>query len=195
MSRPPRVLGFTYLGPYRYFLTFCTFERRETFRDAAAANLALAQFRRTARAAGFAILTYCLMPDHAHLLVEGKTVTADLRKFVKRAKQSTGQAHAHRAGVRLWQDGYHDRVLRPSDDAKAVARYIIENPVRAGLVRVPTEYPHLGSDVWSLEELIDSSPLTFSDAGSASRHPAYMCGAGAYVGRVPRSGPAGAGGT
>jgi putative transposase len=156
MSRPPRVPGFNYLGPYRYFLTFCTFERRETFRDSAVVTLPLTQFRRTARTSAFVILAYCLMPNHVHLLVEGKTATADLRRFIKRAKQSAGQAYAHRAGVRLWQDGYYDRVLRPADDAKAVARYIIENPVRAGLVRVPTEYPHLGSDVWRVEELIDS---------------------------------------
>ena len=156
MSRPPRVPGFHYLGPYRYFLTFCTSERRETFRDAAVAHLVLTQFRRTARASAFAILAYCLMPDHVHLLVEGTAADADLRRFVKRAKQGTGQAYMHRAGEPLWQEGYYDRVLRPTDDAKAVARYIIGNPVRAGLVRVPSEYPHLGSDVWGLEELIDS---------------------------------------
>ena len=96
------------------------------------------------------------MPDHVHLLVEGKTATADLRRFIKRAKQGAGQAYAHRAGVRLWQNGYYDRVLRPADDAKAVARYIIWNPVRAGLACVPSEYAHIGSDVWALDELIES---------------------------------------
>ena len=156
MSRPPRIAGFDYRGPYRYFLTFSTFERRKTFLDSTAATLVLMQYRRTARASAFAILAYCLMPDHLHLLVEGTTAVADLRRFIKRAKQGAGQVYAHRAGGRLWQDGYYDRVLRPTDDAKAVARYIIENPVRAGLVRAPGEYPYLGSDVWRLEELIDS---------------------------------------
>ena len=156
MSRPPRIAGFDYRGPYRYFLTFCTFERRETFRDSGVANLVLTQFRRTARRSAFAILAYCLMPDHVHLLVQGTTAAADLRRFVKRAKQGAGQAYAHRARGPLWQNGYYDRVLRPTDEAKTVARYIIENPVRAGLVRAPGEYPHLGSDVWRLEELIDS---------------------------------------
>ena len=156
LRRTSRLREFAYAGPQAYFLTICTHQRQRAFDIEPFARDALVRLLRSAAAHGFALPAYCLMPDHAHLLVEGKTVTADLRKFVKRAKQSTGQAHAHRAGVRLWQDGYHDRVLRPSDDAKAVARYIIENPVRAGLVRVPTEYPHLGSDVWSLEELIDS---------------------------------------
>ena len=96
------------------------------------------------------------MPDHVHLLVEGRTIGADLRRFVKSAKQSVAQSSAHRARGLLWQKGYHDRILRPGDDAKALARYIVENPIRAGLAQTPTAYPHLGSDVWSLAELIDS---------------------------------------
>jgi len=96
------------------------------------------------------------MPDHVHLLVEGRSVSTDLLKFVKRMKQSSGQAYSHLMKQRLWQEGYYERVLRPADDAKAVARYIVSNPVRAGLVRVPLDYPYVGSDVWTLEELIDS---------------------------------------
>ena len=52
--------------------------------------------------------------------------------------------------------GAAERVLRPHDDAKAVARYILQNPIRSGLARAAEEYPFLGSDVWSLEELLDS---------------------------------------
>jgi REP element-mobilizing transposase RayT len=150
MSRPRRIPGFDYRGPYRYFLTFCTFQRRPTFRDADAAAGVMAQFRLTARELAFAILAYCLMPDHAHLLVEGTTEAADLRRFVKRAKQRTGQVHWRQAAAPLWQEGYYDRVLRAEEDSLAVARYIIENPVRAGLVPVPSDYPHLGSDTWQL---------------------------------------------
>jgi hypothetical protein len=75
---------------------------------------------------------------------------------MKNAKQSSGQSFAARRKRRLWQDGYYDRVLRPDDDPKKIARYIIDNPVRAGLVRSPLDYPLLGSDVWTIQELIDS---------------------------------------
>jgi hypothetical protein len=50
-------------------------------------------------------------------------------------------------------------VLRTDEDTRAVARYILENPVRAGLVMHPSEYPHLGSDVWTLKELLGSLTL------------------------------------
>ena len=156
MSRPPRLPSFTYLGPYRYFLTFSTFERQKTFTEPATVACVLTQFRRTSHTSAFAILAYCVMPDHVHLLVEGTTSSANLVKFVKRLKQSSAQVYSQRAKQRLWQEGYYDRVLRPKDDAKAIARYIVANPVRAGLVRSPAEYPHIGSDVWSLDELIES---------------------------------------
>ena len=62
----------------------------------------------------------------------------------------------HGGGGPLWQDGYYERVLRRDEDIKEVARYIFENPVRAGLVQSPTEYPYLGSEVWTLAELFDA---------------------------------------
>ena len=95
------------------------------------------------------------MPDHAHLLIEGMTDAADLQRFVKRAKQRSGQAHAHHAHGRLWQEGYYDRVLRAEEDSRAIARYVIENPVRAGLVDRAGLYPPLASDVSPVEELLD----------------------------------------
>jgi putative transposase len=156
MSRPPRVEGFNYLGPYRYFVTFCTFERRDLLSDVVTAQSVLSQFRRTSHRNKFAILAYCLMPDHVHLLLEGRSERSDFRGLIKSLKQSSGQRYASRAKQRLWQEGYWDRVLRPDDDAKKIARYIVENPVRAGLVRCAVDYPLVGSDVWASEELIDS---------------------------------------
>ena len=57
---------------------------------------------------------------------------------------------------RLWQDGYYERVLRQEEDAQAFARYIVNNPIRAGLVETPEDYPLIGSDTWTLAELLES---------------------------------------
>ena len=156
MSRPPRLAGFQYVGNYSYFLTLCTDQRSEAFRDDALARLAVDQIRRTARTFSFAILAYCVMPDHAHLLLNGRSAASDLRRFTKRFKQGTGQRYAHQRKRRLWQEGYYDRVLRPEEPEALVARYIIENPVRAGLVERAIDYPYLGSDVWSLDEILNA---------------------------------------
>ena len=92
MSRPTRLDGFDYIGPHRYFLTFCTRYRTPVFLDGAIARLVLAHFRRTAIEHSFTYLAYCLMPDHAHALVEGLTSEADLELFVKSMKESSGRA-------------------------------------------------------------------------------------------------------
>jgi putative transposase len=128
MSRPKRLANISYVGRARYFLTFCTYGRIEALDDPEVAARTLEQFRRTAALEQFAILAYCLMPDHVHLLVEGMTVTSDLRRFVKMAKQRSGGVHRRRHGVRLWQEGYYERVLRDRDDAPDFVRYIANNP-------------------------------------------------------------------
>ena len=155
MSRPPRIDGFGYLGPYRYFVTFCTHDRRDVFIDVGIGEFVASQLRRTCRREKFALLAYCLMPDHAHVLVEGTSDTSDLRRLIKSAKQRSGQSFAARHNQPLWQEGFHDRVLRRDEDSKQIARYIVDNPVRAGLARSALDYPLSGSDVWTLEELIN----------------------------------------
>ncbi len=156
MSRPRRLEHFSYVGPALYFLTFCARNRRPTFVESSVFDATLGKFRNVAIRESFAVLAYCFMPDHAHLLVEGLKESSDLRRFAKLMKQHSGAAHALQTGQPLWQEGYYDRVLREEEDVKEVARYILDNPVRAGLVRTPSEYPYLGSDVWSLEELLGS---------------------------------------
>jgi REP element-mobilizing transposase RayT len=74
----------------------------------------------------------CLMPDHLHLLVgpAGKSVI----KFVQQWKSWTTRL-AWSAGHKgeLWQPGVWDRKLRQDDDFETVCRYILQNPVKAGL--------------------------------------------------------------
>jgi putative transposase len=153
MSRPPRLTGFDYLGPHRYFLTFCTHKRRERFRDSQIVAMVVRHFRRTARREGFAIRAYCVMPEHVHLLIEGTTAQADLRRFVKATKRSSGQVYARMNRGCLWSEGCYDRILKRDTDAREVARYIVWNPVRAGLTDTPAAYPYLGSDLLSVEDL------------------------------------------
>jgi REP element-mobilizing transposase RayT len=42
----------------------------------------------------------------------------------------------------LWQKGFHDRAIRTEADLPAIGRYIVTNPVRAGLVSRVGAYPH-----------------------------------------------------
>ena len=151
--RPPRVEGFSYRGYQRYFLTLTTDFRARVFEHDTHANALAVQISPFFAARGFKVLAYCIMPDHLHMLLEGMSDEADLREAVRAWKQRTGYNWKARTGARLWQPGFHDRVLREGDDPRSVVRYILLNPVRAGLAQAPRDYPWLGSLRYSLREL------------------------------------------
>ena len=103
----------------------------------------------------FEVIAYCIMPDHVHLLLAGLTDDADLSEAVRRWKLRTGYAWRSRHHTPLWQTSYQDRVLRDHDDTIAIVRYVLQNPVRAGLVQSPAEYPWIGSSRYSVTELTE----------------------------------------
>ena len=83
------------------------------------------------------------MPDHWHGLVvlgEGDT----LSRCVGHAKGMSARRlrQAHEGLGPIWGDGYQDRALRKDDDVAAAARYVVMNPVRAGLVQRVGDYPY-----------------------------------------------------
>jgi REP element-mobilizing transposase RayT len=84
------------------------------------------------------------MPDHVRLLIQGTTTDASLVRFVKLAKQLSGYRFAQKTGRRLWQHAYYDHVLRDSNFTGDVVAYILDNPVRAGYVTSPMDYPFSG---------------------------------------------------
>ena len=153
--RPRRLAGVSYRGYRRYFLTICTFSRRSCFTHADIVRDVWLQFVETANANDFDVIAYCFMPDHLHVLVEGTNDATDLRIFVSTAKQRAAYAARSWIRGRLWQPGCYERILREDEDVFDVVRYILQNPVRAGLVRSPGEYPFLGGIV-AVDELSDS---------------------------------------
>ena len=150
---PPRISGFSYQGPYQYFVTACTCARKRYFLERTLARETSSQLPPFFARYSFDVVAYCLMPDHAHLLLEGASTTADFREAMRQWKQQTAHAWKVRTGERLWQAGYYDRVLRETDDTRAVVAYLLHNPVRAGLAATPAEWPWTGSSKYSVSEL------------------------------------------
>lgn len=151
----PRLDPALSVGLRRYLFTFCTAERICRFSDPEVVRLVLEQFLQSATLSDVAIIAYCFMPDHVHLLVEGCTEGADALAFVHQAKQRSGYAFARRQAGRLWQPSFHDHVLRENDASLSVARYIFENPVRGGLVVEPADYPFSGSSRFTVAQLLE----------------------------------------
>src|SRR5262245_35649682 len=163
---PEHLADFDYRGFYRYSLTFCTMQRQPLFVTQPIVDLVLEQFLRGAHEEAFEILVHCFMPDHVHLLVAGDSEIADCKQFIARAKQYSGFYFKKRERKRLWQRYGFERVLRNDEATLSVARYIIENPVRAGLVADPKAYPFLGSSVFSLDEILEGLQDSASLSGA-----------------------------
>ncbi len=155
-AHPEHLRHFDYRGFHRYSLRFCTMHRQELFVTHAVVDLVLEQFLRSAAEEGFALITYCFMPDHVHLLVAGTSETTDCKRFIALTKRYSGFYYKKQHQRGLWQRYGFERVLRDDEGTLVVARYIVENPVRAGLVTNPRDYPFLGSSVYTLEEILNA---------------------------------------
>ena len=158
MSRKPvpRLRGFDYTGGYRYFLTICTRRRACVFVTREAVDAVVVQLLQSSRDERFAVIAYCFMPDHLHLLVEGTDPGSQLTEFVRLFKQRSSFQWKRAFGSELWQRGYFEHVLRSDESAIDVARYILANPLRAGMVQSVENYPFLGSMTMSVRDLLYS---------------------------------------
>ena len=154
-KHPAPLRDFDYIGAHRYFLTWCCFERQPLFSERLVVYQATTQILRACQPSGIAIIAYCFMPDHLHMLVEGIDPSADGRRFFRLAKQYSGYGHAQAFGGRLWQRYGYEHVVRSNQTSRAVARYLLENPVRAGLVAAVGDWPFSGAPTTSHGALIE----------------------------------------
>jgi hypothetical protein len=109
------------------------------------------------------------MEDHLHALVAGSTERADPMRFAKIFRRKAAYHYRLQRGVRLWQEGFFDKVLREHDATFEVVSYIIANPVRAGLCVDAMSYPYSGSTRYSLEEIATSVAWRPDSPGEALR--------------------------
>ena len=96
-----------------------------------------------ARADGANPICWTLMPDHFHALVQLGGATS-LTRWVQRLK-ALATMECHRvagAPKNIWSRAFHDYALRAEEDIRATARYVLNNPIRAGLVGDLMCYPY-----------------------------------------------------
>ena len=122
----------------------------------------LQQILRAGAEQRFSLTAYCFMPDHIHLVLEGLADDSDGKAFIKAAKQFSGYYYRQAVGRRLWQRYGHERVIRDDMERALTIRYLVANPVRTGLVDHPSKYPFLGSQRYTVAELLQI--CEYSDA-------------------------------
>ncbi|WP_281352873.1 REP-associated tyrosine transposase [Pseudoxanthomonas sacheonensis] len=132
----------------RYLVTFTTHGRQALFSSHAIALDAAREIHDRRSWQKATLLAWVLMPDHWHGLVElGEDESLpDLMRVFKANVSRRLRLHWPELGP-VWGKSFHDRALRREEDAIALARYIVLNPVRAGLVCKIGDYPFWNA-VW-----------------------------------------------
>ena len=85
------------------------------------------------------LIAAVLMPDHLHVIVAPKdrdfrvgNFAGALKRWMRKELEASW----------TWQPGSFDRLLRSGDSLQAKWLYLEENPVRAGLVQRPEDWPY-----------------------------------------------------
>lgn len=124
-----------------YFITTATHERIPLFVDPAVATIVLDALKWLDQQGKMVLDAAVLMPDHLHCVAELKTDS--LPKFMHSLKSYTAKrvnAVLNRQGC-LWQDQYHEHAIRKAENRNEIVRYMLNNPVRAGIVKDFHDYP------------------------------------------------------
>jgi REP element-mobilizing transposase RayT len=126
-----------------YLVTAVAHKRTPQFREFEAAHVVVNALRWSARSSEARTLAYVLMPDHLHWLGV-PAVEIGLSETIRRMKgRSALELNRYRGAdaVSVWQRGFHDHALRKEEDLVEAARYLVANPIRAGLVSKVGDYP------------------------------------------------------
>ena len=158
-GRAPRCPGYDYRSAGWYFVTVVTLDRRWIFGSVTSGQMRLnvrgrlcaEEWRDAVGLRTYAVLgQFVVMPDHLHALVgfrgpgalswEGRYPSSGLVRpprslgaliacFKASVTRRLNQLES-RSGRRIWQRGFHDRIIRSDQDFAAADRYIRDNPTR-----------------------------------------------------------------
>lgn len=143
-DRPPRLDWiFQRYDPPLFFVTFNTDRRRKLLANSIIHD-AFISFARVGEMRGIGLGRYVIMPDHIHLFVRGGPDFV-LTQWVRMLKRAVSKAIS--VEPPHWQEGFFDHVIRHSESYSQKWEYVRQNPVRAGLVSTPNEWPWRGEFV------------------------------------------------
>jgi REP element-mobilizing transposase RayT len=136
---------FTYAGTDDvYFVTICAQGKRPYFNDPQCAQMVADEMTYRAHTAReVTVFAQCIMPDHLHVVLRihagyGKT----LQNWIAAFKRHTARTAALTWGIKpLWQANFYEHIVRKEESLNTIAEYIVNNPVRKGMVREWREYP------------------------------------------------------
>lgn len=85
---------------------------------------------------------YVVMPNHVHLLIRPIRPLKEVTKWIKGASARKANQLLGRTGQPFWQDESFDHWVRNQSEFEKIGNYIRNNPVHAGLVAEPEQWPY-----------------------------------------------------
>ena len=120
-----------------YHVTSATINRESVFQDFELARHLISALQEAHIQQQAYTLAFVIMPDHFHWLMQlGEKQSLSQVVRVVKAKATC------KLGRQIWQKGFYDHALRQEESMQDIARYIVANPLRAGLVKSIGDYPH-----------------------------------------------------
>jgi putative transposase len=142
-----------------FFVTSGTSQGKSLLQTERMANLFIDVLRSYVQAKKFVVHDFVVMPNHVHILM---TVPGDtsLEKAVQLIKGSFSFRARRELGFpdELWQRGFSDVRVIDDQSFRAHREYIAQNPVKAGLVTGPDQYP-FGSAFFKKQKRVQHEAL------------------------------------
>jgi REP element-mobilizing transposase RayT len=89
----------------------------------------------------YRLRTWVVMSNHVHVVVFPRAPLARITKAVKGFTARQANRMLKRTGQPFWQHESFDRWLRDAHELEKTVRYVEANPVSAGLVSKPSDWP------------------------------------------------------
>jgi REP element-mobilizing transposase RayT len=125
-----------------HHVTTVVADRRPVFRDLWLGRILIREMVRLQDEGAVESLAFIVMPDHLHWLMIPQNGW-ELSEVMRRLKGRSARILAERTGYRpFWERAFHDHAVRHEEDLRAIARYIVSNPIRGGLVERVGDYYH-----------------------------------------------------
>jgi REP element-mobilizing transposase RayT len=148
-----------YRGNVAVAFTCCEHYRKRMFKEEPLTRHFMMTLEQECARFSCDLIVYVFMPDHAHMLVAGRDPSADTLKAMTHFQQKTGYWLSKNSPHFQWQKDYYEHILRTWERAEAEikkqVRYILENPMRKGIVSHWKAYPFKGSTLYTLDEWDD----------------------------------------
>ena len=130
-----------------WHITVSTYLKSPHLADPETAHLVAESLRFQSQRTESKLIIYCVMPDHLHAVIEVDELT--LEELVRRFKSWTTNRwmKAHRDS-RLWQPSFYDHGVRVIESMSDLIAYVVNNPVKAGLVESWETFEWIGGSVF-----------------------------------------------